>query len=178
MTQKQIVVLLIVVALGIWWFVRKEQTPSETRTNGRETKTEESKTAPSKSEGTEETKSEKTKEEGVGALSVGLTGSFTHKAYGYTVQFPSQWNWNGTQVHTFVLSSEKISANNEVLTKNNMKILRGDQPTPEDDVVVVELGSIGDESFRAVYLTDHNHLDIVAQIIASFKEKNSGILSL
>lgn len=180
MAQRNFLILLAVVALGVWWFTRNQTPTKETDNKTTTTTIEETGTSTdSKKEDTKETgSSEEKKDEKGEGNTLGLTGTFTHKAYGYIVLFPSSWNWNGTQVHTLVLSSERISANSEALTKNNLKILRADQPTPEGDVVAKSLGTAGGAEFRAVYLKDHNYPEVIAEILSSFAVKNTAAVTL
>ena len=99
--------------------------------------------------------------------------SFTHKSHNYTVKFPKNWHWDGTDVNVLVISAEAIESPDEKLTKNNLKILTANQEiiekiledNLETDIKIVSLG----EKFKAVYLKNHNYKDIVDQIISSFE---------
>jgi len=91
--------------------------------------------------------------------------SFIHKVYNYTVKFPNNWHWDGTDVNILVISAEEIVSQDEALTANNLKIVKADQEILETDVEIISLG----KKFKAVYLKNHNYKDIVDQIISSFK---------
>jgi hypothetical protein len=91
--------------------------------------------------------------------------SFTNKAYNYTVKFPNNWYWDGTNVNVLVISAEPIKPQDQALTVNNLKIVKADQEVLETDVQIISLG----EKFKAVYLKNRNHADIVKQIISSFE---------
>lgn len=97
--------------------------------------------------------------------------SFTHKAYSYTIKFPKNWHWDGTDVKVLIISSESIKSKDENLTLNNLKIIKADQEIIEGILEKnpdAEIASLND-NFKAAYLKNHQFKNIIEQIIKSFE---------
>ncbi|MFH1713297.1 MAG: DUF333 domain-containing protein [Candidatus Jacksonbacteria bacterium] len=97
--------------------------------------------------------------------------SFTHRAYNYTIKFPKNWHWDGTDVKVLIISSESIKSKDENLTLNNLKIIKADQEIIEGILEKnpdAEIASLND-NFKAAYLKNHTYPQIIEQIIKSFE---------
>jgi len=102
--------------------------------------------------------------------------SFTHRTYGYTVNFPDDWYWDGSSVSTLIISSEAITSNDEPLNFNNIKVVVYNPSEIDDPTLILTTffseSEESDESarkFKAIRLKNHNHREIIQQIINSFE---------
>ncbi|MEK9165461.1 MAG: hypothetical protein AAB525_01210 [Patescibacteria group bacterium] len=97
--------------------------------------------------------------------------SFTHRSYNYTIKFPKNWHWDGTDVDVLIISSEAIKSNDENLTANNLKIIKADQEIIEGILEKnpdAEIANLND-NFKAAYLKNYQFKNIIEQIIKSFE---------